>query len=134
MEYARGRKQGAPSAAAAGATFTGRVLRDPLLDDGDKGEISVGAVIFEPGARTYWHSHAAGQTLLIVSGRGAVQTRAGDSRVVGPGDVVWAPPGEEHWHGAAPDTLLSHTAVSLGPASWAGEVDEASYLAAFGET
>jgi quercetin dioxygenase-like cupin family protein len=89
------------------------------------------SVIFEPGARTYWHSHAAGQTLLINSGQGMVQTRDGDKRVVRAGDVVWAPPGEVHWHGAAPDAFLSHTAVSLGLTSWEEEVDEDHYHGAF---
>ncbi len=131
MEYERGRKEGTPSRVGAAATFTGHVLQDPLLDDGDKGEIRVYSVIFEPGARTYWHSHAAGQTLLIASGRGLVATRDGDKRVVGAGDVVWAPPGEAHWHGAVPDAFLSHTAVSLGLTSWAEEVTADDYRAAF---
>ena len=132
MEYARGRKEGVPSNVGPKPTFTGHAMQDALLDDGDKGEIRVLSVIFEPGARTFWHSHGAGQTLLIASGRGMVATRDGDRHVVGPGDVVWAPPGEVHWHGAAPDSFLSHTAVSLGPTSWAGEVGEDCYRDAFG--
>jgi quercetin dioxygenase-like cupin family protein len=108
-------------------------MQDALLDDGDKGEIRVYSVIFEPGARTYWHSHAAGQTLLVNSGQGMVETKDGDKRVVRAGDVVWAPPGEVHWHGAAPDAFLSHTAVSLGLTSWEGEVDEDHYRDAFEE-
>ena len=131
MEYERGRKEGVPSRIGAAATFTGRVLQDALLDDGERGEIRVYSVIFETGARTYWHSHAAGQTLLIASGRGLVATRDGDKRVVGPGDVVWARPGEVHWHGAAPDAFLGHTAVSLGPTSWAEEVGDEAYRTAF---
>lgn len=133
MEYERGRKDGVPSRIGPKDTFTGRVLQDALLDDGDKGEVRVYSVIFEPGARTFWHSHAAGQTLLIAGGRGLVQTREGDKRVVKAGDVVWAPPGEVHWHGAAPDSFLSHTAVSLGAASWAEEVADDHYLGAFEE-
>ena len=132
MEYERGRKDGAPSKVGPTSTFTGRVLQDQLLDDGDQGDVRVLSVIFEPGARTFWHSHTAGQTLLIASGRGMVETRGGDRRVVGAGDVVWAPPGEVHWHGAAPDALLSHTAVSLGLTNWEEEVDEPHYRAAFG--
>src|ERR1700734_2970152 len=107
MEYERGRKDGVPSNVGPKPTFTGRVMQDALLDDGDRKEVRVYSVIFEPEARTYWHSHAAGQTLLVASGRGLVQTRDGDSRVLGAGDVVWAPPGEVHWHGAAPDAFLS---------------------------
>ena len=106
-------------------------MQDALLDDGN-GEVRVYSVIFEPGARTYWHSHAAGQTLLVGSGQGMVETRDGDRRAVNAGDVVWAPPGEVHWHGAAPDSFLSHTAVSLGLTSWAEEVDEEHYRGAFG--
>lgn len=131
MEYERGRKDGVPSNVGPKPTFTGDVMQDALLDDGDKGEIRVYSVIFEPGSRTYWHSHAAGQTLLISSGQGMVQTKDGDKRVVRAGDVVWAPPGEVHWHGAAPDAFLSHTAVSLGLTSWAEEVDEDHYRGAF---
>ncbi|TVY99968.1 cupin domain-containing protein [Trebonia kvetii] len=106
-------------------------MQDALLDDGDRGQVRVYSVVFEPGARTYWHSHAAGQTLLIASGRGMVQNRDGDRRIVGAGDVVWAPPGEVHWHGAAPDSFLSHTAVSLGLTSWHEEVGEEQYRSAF---
>jgi quercetin dioxygenase-like cupin family protein len=131
MEYERGRKDGVPSVVGPKSTFTGRVLQDALLDDGEQGKVRVLTVIFEPGARTYWHSHAAGQTLLVASGQGMVETRDGDRRAVRAGDVVWAPPGEVHWHGAAPNSFLSHTAVSLGLTSWEEEVDEAHYNAAF---
>jgi quercetin dioxygenase-like cupin family protein len=131
MEYERGRKDGVPSNVGPKPTFTGHAMQDALLDDGAKGEIRVYSVIFEPGARTYWHSHASGQTLLINSGEGMVENRDGDKRVVRAGDVVWAPPGEVHWHGAAPDAFLSHTAVSLGLTSWEEEVDEAHYRGAF---
>jgi quercetin dioxygenase-like cupin family protein len=131
MEYERGRKDGVPSVVGPKVTFTGHVMQDALLDDGDTGQVRVLSVIFQPGARTYWHSHAAGQTLLVASGQGMVETRAGDRRVVRAGDVVWAPPGEVHWHGAAPDAFLSHTAVSLGLTSWEEEVDESRYRQAF---
>jgi quercetin dioxygenase-like cupin family protein len=132
MEYERGRKDGVPSNVGPKPTFTGRVMQDALLDDGDRNEVRVYGVVFEPGARTFWHSHAAGQTLLVAGGRGMVQTRDGEARVLGAGDVVWAPPGEVHWHGAAPDAFLSHTAVSLGRTSWAEEVDDDQYQHAFG--
>jgi quercetin dioxygenase-like cupin family protein len=131
MEYERGRKDGVPSNVGPKPTFTGHVLQDSLLDDGDRKQVRVLGVVFEPGARTFWHSHAAGQTLLVSGGRGMVQTRDGDARVLGAGDVVWAPPGEVHWHGAAPDAFLSHTAVSLGPTSWAEEVTDEQYQRAF---
>jgi quercetin dioxygenase-like cupin family protein len=131
MEYERGRKDGVPSNVGPKPTFTGHAMQDALLDDGEKGEIRVYSVIFEPGARTYWHSHASGQTLLINSGEGMVENKDGDKRVVRAGDVVWAPPGEVHWHGAAPEAFLSHTAVSLGLTSWEEEVDQDHYLDAF---
>jgi quercetin dioxygenase-like cupin family protein len=133
MEYERGRKDGVASNVGPKPTFTGNAMQDSLLDDGDKGQVRVYSVIFEPGARTYWHSHAAGQTLLVNSGQGMVETRDGDKRVVRAGDVVWAPPGEVHWHGAAPDAFLSHTAVSLGLTSWEEEVDEDHYRGAFSD-
>src|ERR1700749_5276135 len=130
MEYERGRKDGVPSNVGPKPTFTGHAMQDALLDDGDKGEIRVYSVIFEPGARTYWHSHANGQTLLVSSGEGMVETRDGDKRVVRAGDVVWAPPGEVHWHGAGPHSFLSHTALSPGLTSWGDEVGGGQYRGA----
>lgn len=132
MEYERGRK-GAPSRDGGTGTFSGKAMLDPLLDDGGTGEIRVYSVMFEPGGRTFWHSHAGGQVLIVASGRGMVETRDGDKRELGPGDVVWAPPGEVHWHGAAPDAFINHTAVSLGPTNWHEEVDPGRYGAAFGQ-
>ena len=131
MEYERGRKAGVASIAGPASLFTGTVLLDPLLDDGGAGEVNVSSVIFQPGARTFWHAHSSGQTLLIAAGRGLVQTRDGQARVLTAGDVMWAPPGEVHWHGAAPETFLSHTSVSLGHVRWGEEVDEDHYRSAF---
>ena len=133
MEYERGRKSGLPSTAGPASLFTGTVLLDPLLDDGGAGEVNVNSVIFQPGARTFWHSHSSGQTLLIATGRGLVQTRDGQARELTAGDVVWAPPGEVHWHGAAPESFINHTAISLGLTEWAEQVDDAHYQAAFGD-
>lgn len=132
MEYERGRK-GIPSRSGDAGTFSGKAMLDPLLDDGEKGEVRVYSVMFEPGGRTFWHSHAGGQVLIVGSGRGMVENKDGDKRVLGPGDVVWAPPGEVHWHGAAPDSFINHTAVSLGTTNWHDEVDEGHYTGAFGE-
>ena len=92
--------------------FTGSVRLDPLFSQ--KENITKGAaaqVTFEPGARTAWHTHPAGQTLLITSGLGWVQREGGPIEEVGPGDVVWFPPGEKHWHGASPNKAMSHTAI-----------------------
>jgi quercetin dioxygenase-like cupin family protein len=107
-------------------TFTGRAwLERVLTAEG----VGVNSVFFEPGSRTYWHRHGGGQLLLVSSGQGLVATRAGDGRVVRPGDVVHAPSGEEHWHGASPGAYLAHTAISLGEVEWLEEVDPAQYQA-----
>jgi len=131
MEYTSGRQDSQPSRAGEG-TFSGRAMLGPVLDDGDAGKVRVNTVVFEPGGRTHWHSHADGQVLLVGGGRGLVETRDGDRHALHPGDVVWAPPGEVHWHGAAPDSFLVHTAVSLGATEWHEEVPADRYKAAFG--
>src|SRR5271165_2235282 len=100
MEYTSGRQDSQPSRAGEG-TFSGRAMLGPVLDDGDAGKVRVNTVVFEPGGRTHWHSHADGQVLFVGGGRGLVETRDGDRHALRPGDVVWAPPGEVHWHGAA---------------------------------
>jgi quercetin dioxygenase-like cupin family protein len=133
VEYVHGRKDDHPSRAGDAGTFSGRAMLDTLLDDGAAARVRVNSVIFEPGGRTHWHSHADGQVLLVGSGRGVVENRDGDRHVLRPGDLVWAPPGEEHWHGAAPDSFLTHTAVSLGVTHWLEEVPAEHYEAAFGE-
>ena len=129
MKHARGRPVGQPSQEGTG-TFTGRVLLDPVLAAGNA---RVNSVMFEPGGRTYWHSHDDGQVLLVAAGRGMVATRDGEQHVLAAGDTVYAPPGEEHWHGAAPDSLLLHTAVSLGTTRWFDEVTPDQYKAAWDE-
>lgn len=131
MEYVQGRKGDQPSRAGDEGTFSGRAMLDPVLDDGAAAKVRVNSVVFEPGGRTYWHSHADGQMLIIGSGRGMVENRDGDRHVLHAGDLVWAPPGEEHWHGAAPDSFLTHTAISLGPTQWGEEVPADHYEAAF---
>jgi quercetin dioxygenase-like cupin family protein len=123
MEHARGHQAGQPSAVGKD-TFTGRALLDPVLAEPG---IRVNSVFFEPGARTYWHSHEGGQLLTATAGRGVVENQAGQRVTLQPGDVVWAPPGEVHWHGAAPGSFLAHAAVSLGQTSWAQEVPEEHY-------
>jgi quercetin dioxygenase-like cupin family protein len=100
-------------------TFSGEVWMDQVLSaDG----AAVNDVFFAPGARTHWHSHADGQVLLVLAGSGMVCPEGGQPERVGPGDLVWALPGERHWHGAAPDSYCLHRAVSLGQTSWSGEV------------
>jgi quercetin dioxygenase-like cupin family protein len=109
------------------ATFTGTVHMDPVLNAPD---VMINAVVFTPGARTHWHRHPGGQLLVVTAGRGIVATRDGDIEVVTSGDVIWAAPGEEHWHGACDDSLLTHMAVSHGTTEWGGEVGESDYTAA----
>jgi quercetin dioxygenase-like cupin family protein len=133
MEYVHGRQDGKPSRHGDPATFTGRAMLDVVLSDadGDDAAVRVNNVVFEPGGRTYWHSHANGQVLLVSGGSGMVENRDGHRHALHPGDVVWAPPGEEHWHGAAPDSFITHTAVSLGATAWLDEVSGDRYEAAF---
>jgi len=130
MEYAKGQQDGEPRPGDPG-TFTGKALLNVVLDGGLAPKVRVNNVRFEPGGRTYWHRHADGQALLVSDGRGMVETRDGDRHELHPGDVVWAPPGEEHWHGAAPDSSVAHTAISLGVTEWREEVPADRYAAAF---
>jgi quercetin dioxygenase-like cupin family protein len=91
--------------------FTGAVRIDPLFQAPDPARVSGGSVTFEPGARTAWHTHPLGQTLIIASGLGWVQREGGPIEEVRPGDVVWFPPGLKHWHGATPTTAMTHIAI-----------------------
>jgi quercetin dioxygenase-like cupin family protein len=91
--------------------FTGTVRVDPLLQAPAPARISGAAVTFEPGARTAWHTHPLGQTLIVTAGFGRVQRWGGPIEDIRPGDVVWFAPGEKHWHGASPTTALTHTAI-----------------------
>jgi quercetin dioxygenase-like cupin family protein len=129
VEIEHGR-MGTASQVGEADTFTGGAMLDPLLADGN-GEVRINSVLFSPGGRTFWHSHAGGQVLIVASGHGMVETRDGDRAPLNPGDVVWAPPGEVHWHGAAPDSFINHTAISLGTTNWADQVDDDRYGTAF---
>ena len=91
--------------------FTGTVRIDPLLNPFDAERVQGAAVTFEPGARTAWHTHPLGQTLIVTTGAGRAQRWGGPVEEIRPGDVVWFPPGEKHWHGAAPDTAMTHIAL-----------------------
>jgi quercetin dioxygenase-like cupin family protein len=91
--------------------FTGTVRIDPLFQAPEPGRVSGAQVTFEPGARTAWHTHPLGQTLIIASGLGWVQREGGPVEEVRPGDVVWFPPGEKHWHGASALTAMTHIAI-----------------------
>jgi quercetin dioxygenase-like cupin family protein len=100
-----------PSAKGAADYFTGAVRIDPLFQAPDPARAAGASVTFEPGARTAWHTHPLGQTLIITAGLGWVQGQDGPIEEVRPGDVVWFPPGEKHWHGATPTTAMSHVAI-----------------------
>jgi quercetin dioxygenase-like cupin family protein len=91
--------------------FTGSVQIERLFNQFDDERVQGANVTFEPGARTAWHTHPLGQTLIVTSGLGRVQRWGGPIEEIRPGDVVWFAPGEKHWHGAAPETAMSHTAI-----------------------
>jgi quercetin dioxygenase-like cupin family protein len=91
--------------------FTGSVRIDPLFQPNEYRKAAAATVTFEPGARTAWHTHPLGQTLIVVSGIGWVQREGGPVEEICPGDIVWFPPGEKHWHGASPTIAMSHIAI-----------------------
>ena len=121
----------APSAPGPAEYFTGTVRIDPLFQAEPPGRAVGAHVTFEPGARTAWHTHPAGQTLIVTFGRGRVAREGGPVEEIRQGDVVWFPAGEKHWHGAAPDTAMSHIAVQESvdgsAVTWLEPVDAADY-------
>jgi quercetin dioxygenase-like cupin family protein len=121
-----------PSGKGPADYFTGAVRIDPLLDVQPPGRVAGAAVTFEPGARTAWHTHPLGQTLIVISGCGWAQRLGGPREVIRPGDVVWIPPGEKHWHGATATTAMTHIAIQEkldGKAvEWLEQVSDEQYL------
>jgi quercetin dioxygenase-like cupin family protein len=109
MEIKRNGSQ--PSRKGPAEWFTGSVRIDPLFQAPDPARAGACSVTFEPGARTAWHTHPLGQTLIITAGLGWVQREGGPIEEVRPGDVVWFPPDLKHWHGATPTTAMTHIAV-----------------------
>ena len=101
-----------PSQKGSAENFTGQVRVDSRFAATAPARHGGGTVTFEPGARTAWHTHPLGQTLLITSGLGWVQVEGGPKEEVRPGDIVWFPPGEKHWHGGTDKTAMSHVAIS----------------------
>jgi len=122
-----------PSAKGPAEWFTGTVRIDPLFQAGDPARAAGASVTFEPGARTAWHTHPLGQTLIVTAGFGRAQRWGGPIEEIRPGDVVWFPPNEKHWHGASPTTALTHIAVqeALGGkvVDWMEEVSDEQYHA-----
>jgi len=121
-----------PSAKGSTEYFTGTVRVDMLLSAPDPARLVSANVTFEPGARTAWHTHPLGQTLVVTSGCGRVQRWGGPIQEIRPGDVVWFPPGEKHWHGAAPTTAMSHLALQERldgkTVDWMEHVSDEQYL------
>jgi quercetin dioxygenase-like cupin family protein len=100
-----------PSAKAPEGYFSGSVRVEPVFQVGDPVRLNGGSVTFEPGARTAWHTHPLGQTLIVTAGLGWVQAEGGPIEEIRPGDVVFFPPDQKHWHGATPTTAMTHIAV-----------------------
>jgi quercetin dioxygenase-like cupin family protein len=109
MEIKRNGSQ--PSGKGPTEYFSGTVRIDPLFSPPAPARAGGGSVTFEPGARTAWHAHPLGQTLIVTAGCGRVQREGGPVEEIRPGDVVWIPPGVKHWHGAAPATAMTHIAI-----------------------
>jgi quercetin dioxygenase-like cupin family protein len=124
MKINRGREAGTRSELRS-ATFTGEVWGDPVLPETDG--VLINNVFFAPGARTHWHTHHQGQILVVTAGEGRARARDGSGGELAAGDVVWIPPGEEHWHGAAPDSYMLHLAISLGGHDWLDPVTDGEY-------
>lgn len=101
-----------PSAKGPADWFTGTVRIDSPFQRSAPARVSGATVTFEPGARTAWHTHPLGQTLIVTSGSGRVQLEGGPIEQIGPGDIVWIEPGVKHWHGASPTTAMTHIAIA----------------------
>ena len=129
MEIRRSGSQ--PSAKGPTEYFTGTVRIDPLFSPPEPARVAGALVTFEPGARTAWHTHPLGQTLIVMSGLGWVQRDGGPIEEIRPGDVVWFEPSERHWHGATPTTAMSHIAIQEklngSPVDWMEKVNDEQY-------
>ncbi|NOK15750.1 (R)-mandelonitrile lyase [Corallococcus carmarthensis] len=120
-----------PSRKGPAENFTGSVRVDPLFQANAPARTSGAYVTFEPGARSAWHSHPLGQTLIVTAGSGRVQRWGGPVQEIRQGDVIWTPPGQKHWHGASPTTAMTHLAIQEqldGKAvEWMEKVSDAQY-------
>lgn len=129
MQITRGGSQ--PSRKGPAEYFTGDVRIDPLFQAPDPARVGAASVTFEPGARTAWHTHPLGQTLIVTAGVGWVQREGGSVEEIRPGDVVWFPPGEKHWHGATATTAMTHIAVQEAldgkAVDWMEQVSDEQY-------
>ncbi len=131
MEIKRSGSQ--PSGRGPAEYFTGTVRVDPLFNPPAPARAFGAHVTFEPGARTAWHTHPLGQTLIVTAGNGRVCLWGGPVEEIRPGDVVWIPPGEKHWHGATPTTAMTHIAIQEHlegkAADWLEQVSDEQYTA-----
>ena len=122
-----------PSAKGPADYFTGSVRIDAPFQASAPGRASGATVTFEPGARTAWHTHPLGQTLIVVAGYGRVQRAGGPVEEIRPGDIVWFEPGERHWHGASPTTAVTHVAIAESldgkVVDWMEQVTDEQYRA-----
>ncbi|MDK3075233.1 cupin domain-containing protein [Sedimentitalea sp. JM2-8] len=121
-----------PTLRARSEWFTGTVWQDPVIEAPAPARVRVLRVSFEPGARTAWHRHPLGQTLHVTEGCGLIGLRDQPPRVIRPGDTVWIPPEEQHWHGAGPETGMVHIAIQEAgedgaTATWLDHVTDAEY-------
>lgn len=123
-----------PSGKGPDEWFTGTVRIDPLFQAPDPARVAGASVTFEAGARTAWHTHPLGQTLIVTAGCGLAQRWGGEIETIRPGDVIWFAPGEKHWHGATATTAMTHIAIQErleGKAvDWLEKVSEEQYPAA----
>jgi quercetin dioxygenase-like cupin family protein len=130
MEIKRAGSQ--PSGHGPPEWFTGSVRIDPLFTAPDPARAAGASVTFEPGARTAWHPHPLGQTLVVIAGCGRAQREGGAVEEIRPGDVLWFAPGEKHWHGASPTTAMTHIAIHERldgrTVDWLEPVTDAQYL------
>lgn len=120
-----------PSTQGPANWFTGSVRIDPLHQTPEPANVQMASVTFEPGARTAWHTHPLGQTLIVTAGCGLAQQHGGPLQIIRPGDVLWFAPGEKHWHGASPTTAVTHIAIQQqsngSVAEWLEHVTDAEY-------
>ena len=120
-----------PSSKGSAEYFTGNVRIDPLFQANAPARAVGVSVTFEPGARTAWHTHPLGQTLIVTAGVGLVQEWGGPVREIRPGDTVWIAPGVKHWHGAAPTTAMTHIAIAEAldgkAVDWLEQVSDEQY-------
>ncbi len=120
-----------PTQKSSSEWFTGMVWQDPIIEAPEPARVRALKVLFEPGARTAWHTHPLGQTLHLVSGTGLVGLRNEQPKIINAGDTVWIPPDEEHWHGATPTNSMSHIAIQEAMngqvANWLEKVIDKDY-------